>query len=92
MMSEGEYPKIVMPQCQSAKVLMGQKALVTGGNSGIGKAVAIELGKAGAGLGTIARTIHPYPTQAEAIKKAGDAYNRTRLKTRVQSIFNTLLK
>jgi pyruvate/2-oxoglutarate dehydrogenase complex dihydrolipoamide dehydrogenase (E3) component len=31
------------------------------------------------GLGTIARTIHPYPTQAEAIKKVGDAYNRARL-------------
>ena len=47
---------------------------------------------AGAGLGTIARTIHPYPTQAEAIKKAGDAYNRTRLTPRVQKIFKTLLK
>jgi pyruvate/2-oxoglutarate dehydrogenase complex dihydrolipoamide dehydrogenase (E3) component len=33
----------------------------------------------GLGLSTIARTIHPYPTQAEAIKKLGDAYNRTRL-------------
>jgi pyruvate/2-oxoglutarate dehydrogenase complex dihydrolipoamide dehydrogenase (E3) component len=31
------------------------------------------------GLGTIASTIHPYPTQAEAMRKAGDAYNRTRL-------------
>jgi pyruvate/2-oxoglutarate dehydrogenase complex dihydrolipoamide dehydrogenase (E3) component len=31
------------------------------------------------GLGTIARTIHPYPTQAEAIKKVGDACNRARL-------------
>jgi pyruvate/2-oxoglutarate dehydrogenase complex dihydrolipoamide dehydrogenase (E3) component len=34
---------------------------------------------AGAGLGKIASTIHPYPTQAEAIKKLGDAFNRTRL-------------
>jgi len=47
-MSEGKYPKIMMPQCQAEKILKGQKALVTGGNSGIGKAVAIELGKAGA--------------------------------------------
>ena len=31
------------------------------------------------GLGAIARTIHPYPTQAEAIKKLADTYNRTRL-------------
>ena len=46
----------------------------------------------GAGLGTLSKTIHPYPTQAEAIKKAGDAYNRTRLTPRVKGIFNTLLK
>ncbi len=31
------------------------------------------------GLGKIGSVIHPYPTQAEAIKKAADAYNRTRL-------------
>ena len=31
------------------------------------------------GLGSIANVIYPYPTQAEAIKKVGDAYNRTRL-------------
>jgi pyruvate/2-oxoglutarate dehydrogenase complex dihydrolipoamide dehydrogenase (E3) component len=31
------------------------------------------------GLGTLASVIHPYPTQAEAIRKAGDLYNRTRL-------------
>lgn len=31
------------------------------------------------GLGAIARTIHPYPTQAEVIKKLADSYNRTRL-------------
>ena len=30
----------------------------------------------GTGLGTIANVIHPYPTQAEAIKKAADACSR----------------
>ncbi len=35
------------------------------------------------GLSTIARTIHPYPTQAEAIRRIGDAYNRARLTPRV---------
>ena len=34
---------------------------------------------AGFGLGSIAGVIHPYPTQAEAIKKTGDAYHRARL-------------
>lgn len=47
-MREEKYPEVVMPQCAPEKVLRGQKALVTGGSSGIGKAVAIELGKAGA--------------------------------------------
>lgn len=31
------------------------------------------------GLGRLASVIHPYPTQAEAIRKAGDGFNRTRL-------------
>ncbi|MEN8782030.1 MAG: SDR family NAD(P)-dependent oxidoreductase, partial [Desulfobacterales bacterium] len=37
-----------MPQCPAEKVLKGQKALVTGANSGIGKAIAVALGQAGA--------------------------------------------
>jgi glucose 1-dehydrogenase len=40
-------PKPVTPDCQVSKLLRGQKALVTGANSGIGKAVAIALGQAG---------------------------------------------
>ena len=45
----------------------------------------------GLGLGAIARTIHPYPTQAEAIKKVGDAYNRTRLTPTVKWLFGKWL-
>lgn len=37
----------------------------------------------GLGLSTIGQTIHPYPTQAEAIRKIADAYNRSRLTPRV---------
>ena len=36
--------------------------------------------------------IHPYPTQAEAIKQAGDAYNRTRLTPPVKRLFTALMK
>jgi pyruvate/2-oxoglutarate dehydrogenase complex dihydrolipoamide dehydrogenase (E3) component len=36
------------------------------------------------GLNRVARTIHPYPTQAEAIKRAADAYVRTRLTRRLK--------
>lgn len=39
---------------------------------------------AGVGLRTLALVIHAYPTQAEAIRKAADAYNRTRLPSRVR--------
>tara|TARA_B100000315_G_scaffold45852_2_gene40656 strand:+ start:3208 stop:4719 length:1512 start_codon:yes stop_codon:yes gene_type:complete len=45
----------------------------------------------GLGLGAIAKTIHPYPTQAEAIKRLGDAYNKTRLTPLVKAIFNRWL-
>ena len=41
---------------------------------------------AGIGLRTVARVIHAYPTQAEAIKKAADAYNRTRLTPAIRSL------
>jgi pyruvate/2-oxoglutarate dehydrogenase complex dihydrolipoamide dehydrogenase (E3) component len=43
------------------------------------------------GLGSIAATIHPYPTQADAIRKAGDAYNRTRLTPLVKKLFERWL-
>ena len=33
----------------------------------------------GLGLRALAEVIHPYPTQASAIKMAADSYNRTRL-------------
>jgi glucose 1-dehydrogenase len=41
-------PETTAPPVTMPKLLTGQKALVTGANSGIGKAVAIALGEAGA--------------------------------------------
>jgi glucose 1-dehydrogenase len=41
-------PDAVMPRCPVQHVLLGQKALVTGASSGIGRAVALALGEAGA--------------------------------------------
>lgn len=46
----------------------------------------------GLGLKKIASTIHPYPTQADAIRRLGDQYNRTRLTPFVKSLFNTWLR
>ena len=43
-----DFPEPVLPNCEVRNVLTEQKALVTGANSGIGKAVAIALAQAGA--------------------------------------------
>jgi NAD(P)-dependent dehydrogenase (short-subunit alcohol dehydrogenase family) len=45
---DADLPPVVMPSCEVRRVLAGQKALVTGANSGIGKGVAMALGRAGA--------------------------------------------
>ena len=45
---------------------------------------------AGTGLGKLANVIHPYPTTAEAIRKLGDQFNRTRLTPMNRAILNTL--
>lgn len=42
----------------------------------------------GGSLGDLAATIHPYPTQAEALKKAGDAYRRESLTPSVKRWFD----
>lgn len=41
----------------------------------------------GGTLNDLSATIHPYPTQAEALRKAGDAYRRTRLTPAVRRWF-----
>jgi pyruvate/2-oxoglutarate dehydrogenase complex dihydrolipoamide dehydrogenase (E3) component len=47
---------------------------------------------AGIGLHTLARVIHTYDTQAEAIQKAANAYSRTRPPSRVQSLLRRWLQ
>jgi pyruvate/2-oxoglutarate dehydrogenase complex dihydrolipoamide dehydrogenase (E3) component len=44
----------------------------------------------GIGLSKLASVIHPYPTQAEAIKKAADSYRRTLLTPRSRSLLKIL--
>lgn len=48
--SKKTYPKVIMPACQVSQLLKGQKALVTGADSGIGQAIAIAIAKAGASV------------------------------------------
>ena len=42
------------------------------------------------GLAAIGQTIHPYPTQAEAIRKLGDQYSRTKLTPFTRKLLNAL--
>jgi pyruvate/2-oxoglutarate dehydrogenase complex dihydrolipoamide dehydrogenase (E3) component len=41
----------------------------------------------GVGFGAMSRTIYPYPTQAEVIRKAANAWQRARLTPRVKKLF-----
>ncbi len=43
-----QIPKIEMPACEVRPILKGQKAIVTGASSGIGRAIAVGLCAAGA--------------------------------------------
>ncbi len=45
----------------------------------------------GLGLSKIGSTIHPYPTQADAIRKLGDQYSRTRLTPFIKFLFRKWL-
>ncbi len=47
---------------------------------------------AGVRLGKLADTIHPYPTQAEVIKKLADKYNKGRVTPRVRWLFQALMR
>jgi pyruvate/2-oxoglutarate dehydrogenase complex dihydrolipoamide dehydrogenase (E3) component len=47
---------------------------------------------AGVGLGTIGKTIHPYPTQGEATRKIADAWNRRKLTPLAKRVFNIFFR
>jgi len=48
--SRMNLPEPIVPAVQALRLLQGQTALVTGANSGIGRAIAIALGRAGANV------------------------------------------
>ena len=67
---EEQFPEPVMPACPINKVLKGQKAIVTGGSSGIGKGVATALGHAGADV------LVNYTSRAEEAEKVAEELRR----------------
>ncbi|MBL9129391.1 MAG: SDR family oxidoreductase [Verrucomicrobiales bacterium] len=67
---EAGLPQAVLPACPAHRVLEGQKAIVTGANSGIGRAVAVALGRAGADV------LVNYVTRPEAAEEAAREVRR----------------
>jgi len=65
--SHSEVPPVVMPQCDAFPLLKGQTALVTGGDSGIGRGVALALAQAGADV------VVNYAVNAEAARQTVEA-------------------
>lgn len=75
---EGDTEGFVKVHCEKGSdTIVG--ATIVAKNAGDMISQISQAMNAGVGLGTIASTISPYPTQAEAVRRAGDAYNRTKL-------------
>ncbi len=72
-MKNSPLPDVVYPTIEAIKILKGQKALVTGANSGIGEAIAIALGKAGADVvvNYVSKDDATAQRVVDEIKKAG---------------------
>jgi glucose 1-dehydrogenase len=90
------YPDVVLPRCPIERMVEGQKALVTGANSGIGKAIAVALGRAGADVvvnflhgreraEAVARTIQESGSRAYAHR--ADVSSEKQVKEMFQKMF-----
>ena len=74
---------------KGADQILGATIVARHAGEMISEITAAMVGKMG--LGTLAAVIHPYPTQAEAIRQTGDLYNRTRLTPLVKWLFARFL-
>jgi glucose 1-dehydrogenase len=72
------FPEPVLPACPPLKLLKGQRALVTGASSGIGRAIAIALGQAGADV-VVNYVTNPDDAQAvlDEIHRCGCGHGRS---------------
>jgi glucose 1-dehydrogenase len=90
-------PEPVLPALQNLSLLKGQTALVTGANSGIGRAIAIALGKAGANV-VVNYVARPEDAEAvaEEIRAAGQgaviAHGDVSDEAQVQAMFAAAVK
>jgi len=88
---DGEVDGFVRVHCEKGSdQILGATIVAAHAGDVIGEIVMAM--KHRIGLGKIASIIHPYPTQAEAIRKLGDQFNRTRLTPTVKSLLGTWLR
>ncbi|WP_026841935.1 mercuric reductase [Citrifermentans bremense] len=74
---------------KGSDVILGATIVARHAGEMIGE-VALAI-NAGLGLSAIGRTIHPYPTQAESLRKLADSYNRSRLTPGVKKLIGAWL-
>ena len=93
-----QLPPVILPDVPAHRLLQGQKALVTGANSGIGKATAIALGQAGADV--VVNYVHgDAEAQAALCGPPGQPENRTSIyqadvskEDQVQGMFQRMIQ
>ena len=80
-----------------ARIHVGKRGKILGGtlvSAHAGETIS-ELSlaiTAGLSMADLARTIHPYPTQAEALKRAADAWSRARLTPRTKGLLQRFIR
>ncbi len=75
---DGEEAGFVRVHCRRGKDQILGATIVAAHAGDLISQITLAI-RSGIGLGKIGSTIHPYPTQADAIRQLGDQYNRTRL-------------
>lgn len=87
---DGETEGFVRVHVRKGKdEIVGATAVAAHAGDLIGELTLAMKGKLG--LKTVGSTIHPYPTQAEAIRKTGGLFNRTRLTPLVKKLMGKWL-
>lgn len=66
---DGQFPEIIRDDYQGSRKLQGKKAVISGGDSGIGQAVAVHFAREGADLLSIRKVITMPKKPGSLLKK-----------------------